>query len=71
MILGQISYIDCFVFLIFLVPQLLIQVNFFKLAICILSAVPFFGMCTLFNTSDPAVKITNFTEAGTPVDENY
>lgn len=42
MFLGQISYIDCFVFLIFLVPQLLIQVNIFKLACCILSAIPFF-----------------------------
>ena len=40
--LGQISYLDCLVFLIFLAPQLLIQINIFELAYCILSALPFF-----------------------------
>lgn len=40
--LGQISYLDCLVFLILLAPQLLVQVNILKLAFCVLSALPFF-----------------------------
>lgn len=41
MILGQISYLDCIVFLFFLAPQLLLNINIFALAICIGKAVPF------------------------------
>lgn len=41
MILGQISYLDCIVFLVFLTPQLLLNVNIFALAVCIGKAVPF------------------------------
>ena len=42
MILTQISYLDCVVFLIFLAPQLLLRVNLFELLVCILKALPFF-----------------------------
>ncbi|KAF2150072.1 alpha/beta-hydrolase [Myriangium duriaei CBS 260.36] len=41
MILDQISYLDCLVFLVFLFPQLLIQVNFVELATCGLQTLPF------------------------------
>ena len=49
MILGQISYVDCVVFLICLIPQLLIQSNFFELLFCGLRAVPF--ICELCQLS--------------------
>ena len=42
MILGQISYLDCLVFLLFLVPQLLLRVNIIELLTCIVQALPFF-----------------------------
>ncbi|KAK4692646.1 hypothetical protein P7C71_g4596, partial [Lecanoromycetidae sp. Uapishka_2] len=42
MILGQISYLDCMVFVIFLAPQLLFNVNIFLLLFCFLRALPFF-----------------------------
>ena len=41
MILGQISYLDCLVFLLFLAPQILLQVNIFELLSCIIQALPF------------------------------
>ena len=44
MILGQISYLDCLVFLFFLAPQLLLNVNIFELLICVGQALPFFCM---------------------------
>lgn len=44
MILGQISWADCFVFLIFLAPQLLIHVGFVETAACGIKALPF--LCT-------------------------
>ena len=47
MILGQISYLDCIFFLIFLAPQLLLRVNIFELLACIIQALPFFGKTTL------------------------
>lgn len=53
MILGQISYLDCFVFLFFLAPQLLLHVNIFELIACVLTAVPF--VCKLF-------KLASFSE---------
>ena len=42
MILDQISYLDCLVFLVFLAPQLLLRVNIFELLVCIVQALPFF-----------------------------
>lgn len=42
MILGQISYLDCVVFLIFLAPRLLFDVNIFLLFFCVSKALPFF-----------------------------
>jgi len=41
MILGQVSWLDCIVFLIFLAPQLIIQVGFFRTMSCGLQALPF------------------------------
>lgn len=41
MILGQISYLDCLVFLVFLAPQLLLNVSIIDLIICISKALPF------------------------------
>lgn len=41
MILDQISYLDCLVFLVFLAPQLLLRVNVVELLVCILQALPF------------------------------
>jgi len=32
MILGQISYLDCIAFLVFLTPQLLLQIHLFEIA---------------------------------------
>ncbi|KAF2736192.1 alpha/beta-hydrolase [Polyplosphaeria fusca] len=40
MILSQISYLDCVAFLIFLVPQLLIQAGVFKVATWLLGVLP-------------------------------
>ncbi|KAF2187288.1 alpha/beta-hydrolase [Zopfia rhizophila CBS 207.26] len=40
MILGQISYLDCVVFLVFLTPQLLLHVGFWRTAILLLRALP-------------------------------
>ena len=42
MILGQMSYLDCIVFLICLAPQLLMHVNIFELVFCVFKALPFF-----------------------------
>lgn len=41
MILGQISYLDCLVFLLFLIPQLLLQVNLIELIAVASKALPF------------------------------
>ncbi|CAG8973002.1 hypothetical protein HYALB_00007849 [Hymenoscyphus albidus] len=41
MILGQVSWLDCFVFLIFLAPQLILRVGFFPTLFCGLRALPF------------------------------
>lgn len=40
MILGQISYLDCIAFLVFLTPQLLIQVGLIRTATWLLGALP-------------------------------
>ncbi|KAG9581937.1 alpha/beta-hydrolase, partial [Aureobasidium melanogenum] len=42
MILNQISYLDCFAFLIFLAPQLLIRVGLVETVSCVVAALPFF-----------------------------
>ena len=44
MILSQISYLDCIVFVIFLAPQLLIHVGLWQTARWVLGALPFLGM---------------------------
>ena len=41
MILGQIAYVDCLVFLVFLIPQLLLRVNVLELFEVALQALPF------------------------------
>ena len=41
MILSQISYLDCIVFVVLLIPQLLISVNIFELIYCGLQLLPF------------------------------
>ncbi|TVY45392.1 hypothetical protein LOCC1_G006350 [Lachnellula occidentalis] len=41
MILGQVSWLDCFVFLIFLAPQLILRVGLFPTLFCGLRALPF------------------------------
>lgn len=43
MILGQISYVDCAIFVLFLVPQLFLRVNFIDLLTTVLKAIPFLG----------------------------
>ena len=47
MILGQIAYVDCLVFLIFLIPQLLLRVNVLELLEVALQALPF--LCAWHN----------------------
>lgn len=44
MILGQVSWLDCLVFLIFLAPQLIFRVGFFPTLFCGLRALPFLRM---------------------------
>lgn len=41
MILGQISWADCLVFVVFLIPQLLIHVGLLETAACGIKALPF------------------------------
>ena len=43
MILGPISLLDCLVFVIFLIPNLLIQVGIFGTIGLVVKLVPFFG----------------------------
>lgn len=43
MILGQIAWVDCIVFLVFLAPQLLIQVGVFGSLNVAIRALPFLG----------------------------
>lgn len=44
MILDQIAWLDCIVFLLFLAPQLIIHVGLIQTAICGIKALPFLGM---------------------------
>jgi len=41
MILGQIAWVDCIAFLLFLTPQLIIHVGLLDAAICGIKALPF------------------------------
>lgn len=43
MILNQIAWVDCFAFLLFLAPQLLLRVGIFGTAICAVKALPHLG----------------------------
>ena len=43
MILNQISYLDCIAFLIFLAPQLLVQIGLFPLLKWLIPALPYIG----------------------------
>ena len=43
MILGPVSYLDCIAFLVFLIPQLLLRVNFFTLILVAVKAIPVIG----------------------------
>ena len=52
MILTQISYLDCVVFIFFLIPQLLLNVNIIKLITCGLRMVPFFCEINAFKMSN-------------------
>ncbi|KXT11064.1 hypothetical protein AC579_8546 [Pseudocercospora musae] len=44
MILDQIAWVDCLVFLLFLAPQLLLQVGFFHTLTCAIKALPFLAL---------------------------
>jgi hypothetical protein len=44
MILDQIAWSDCIIFLVFLAPQLIIHVGLIETAICGIKALPFLGM---------------------------
>lgn len=61
MILGQISYLDCLVFLLFLAPQLLLRVNIIELLICIVRALPFFCEDPCEDTSSLATYLLTET----------
>lgn len=41
MILGQIAWVDCIAFLIFLAPQLIIQIGLFRTLLVGIKALPF------------------------------
>lgn len=41
MILGQIAWIDCIAFLVFLAPQLIVQIGLFRTILVGLKALPF------------------------------
>lgn len=43
MILSQISYLDCVAFLVFLTPQLLVQIGLFPVLKWLIPALPFIG----------------------------
>jgi len=57
MILGQISYLDCLAFVIFLGPQLLIHVNVLELIPFVLQALPFLGEQASFPLSRIATTV--------------
>lgn len=44
MILGPINGVDCVAFVVFLVPQLFYQVDFFLVILVVLKVIPFLSM---------------------------
>lgn len=52
MILSQIAWVDCFAFLIFLAPQLIIHVGLIKTAITGIKALPFLGMISIIQSNN-------------------
>ena len=71
MILGQISWLDCFVFLVFLAPQLIIHVGFFPTLFCGLRALPFLRMFDTFshlNDLMPRPRATTLFSRNTEAD---
>lgn len=46
MILGPVSLLDCLVFVIFLIPQLLYQAGLFSTALVVVKVIPFLSMST-------------------------
>ena len=46
MILGPVSLLDCVVFVIFLIPQLLYQAGVFSTVLVVIKVLPFLGMST-------------------------
>lgn len=56
MILGQVSWLDCLMFLLFLAPQLIYHVGFFRTLDCGLKALPFLRMLG-FLTSSQSVYV--------------
>lgn len=59
MILGQISYLDCLVFLIVLAPQLLLHVNIIELLICVLKALPFVSELHLWSFGQHDLRMSS------------
>lgn len=51
MLLGQVSWLDILVFLLFLAPQLILRVGFLSTLLCGLKALPFLRMFLLNNTN--------------------
>lgn len=47
MLLGPVSYLDCLVFLVFLAPQLLLNVGLIETVVVVLQALPFFRTYTM------------------------
>lgn len=67
MILGQISWADCFAFLLFLAPQLIIHVGLLTTAICGIKALPFLGTLKAIALTGPDLTDCNrsFSNAST------
>ncbi|KAJ8613328.1 hypothetical protein MRB53_037015 [Persea americana] len=61
MLLGQISYLDCLAFIVFLVPNLLLQVSIFELLKCAFFAVPY-----ICKSTDPIyISVADTRESNT------
>jgi hypothetical protein len=48
MILSQISYLDCIAFLVFLAPQILIQIGLIPILKWLIPALPWLGECSIY-----------------------
>ena len=62
MILGQIAWVDCFAFLIFLAPQLIIQVGLLKTAATGIRALPFLRSFQRLDLNSIIHASDNFTQ---------